>query len=212
MGEFDIVVKVSDVNYFSDVDSNIGNREDGQLVQSGQITYRALNWDASIAVRDFQVLTDNNNQAYRLMPQLRFNYYAPMIWDAELDMVSHISQFETDESGKPTMTRLHIEPGLTIPLSTTWGTWTTEARLLGTYYNQDLNGVDTSSTGYSELEESVSRIIPEFRTHAGLVLERDTSYLNGYTQTLEPQVQYLYVPEQDQNDIGLYDTTLLQTD
>ncbi|MFI3275701.1 LPS assembly protein LptD [Vibrio sp.] len=209
--KFDIdYSKVSDVNYFSDVDSNIGNREDGQLVQSGQVTYRALNWDASIAVRDFQVLTDGNNQAYRLMPQLKFNYYAPIIWDTvELDMVSHISQFDTDESGKPTATRLHIEPGLTIPLSTTWGTWTTEARLLGTYYNQDLNGVDAE---YSELEESVSRVIPEFRTHAGLVLERDTSYLNGYTQTLEPQVQYLYVPEQDQSDIGLYDTTLLQTD
>ncbi|MDN3617756.1 LPS assembly protein LptD, partial [Vibrio gallaecicus] len=33
-----------------------------------------------------------------------------------------------------------------------------------------------------------------------------------YTQTLEPQVQYLFVPEEDQNDIGYYDTTLLQTD
>ncbi|UOE80779.1 LPS assembly protein LptD [Vibrio splendidus] len=217
--KFDIdYSKVSDVNYFSDVDSNIGNREDGQLVQSGKITYRSSNWDASIAVRDFQVLTDSNNQAYRLMPQLKFNYYSPIIWNAvEFDMVSHISQFETDESGKPTATRLHIEPGLTVPLSTTWGTWTTEARLLGTYYNQDLSGVDTTTgtaetNPYYDLEESVSRVIPEFRSHAGIVLERDTTLMNGYTQTLEPQVQYLYVPEEDQSNIGRYDTTLLQTD
>ena len=35
---------------------------------------------------------------------------------------------------------------------------------------------------------------------------------NTYTQTIEPQVQYLYIPEKDQTDIGLYDTTKLQDD
>ena len=94
------------------------------------------------------------------------------------------------------------------------GSWTTEARLLGTYYQQDLSGLDLtelSSEGYS-LKESTSRVIFEFRTHAGITLERDTVIFDNYTQTLEPQVQYLYVPEKDQSDIYLYDTTLLQTD
>ncbi|MDK9737621.1 LPS assembly protein LptD [Vibrio sp. D404a] len=212
--KFDIdYSKVSDVDYFTDVDSSIGNREDGQLMQSGSVAYRALNWDASLAVRDFQVLTEGENQPYQLMPQVKFNYYAPILWDmVEMDVISHVSRFETEASGKPAATRAHVEPGIKVPLSTTWGSWTTEARLLGTYYNQDLNGVDTSSGEFSGLEETVSRVIPEFRSHAGIVLERDTTYLTGYTQTLEPQVQYLYVPEQDQSDIGLYDTTLLQTD
>jgi LPS-assembly protein len=128
-------------------------------------------------------------------------------------MISHVSLFDTDASGKPSATRVHVEPGITIPLGTTWGTWTTEARLLGTYYQQDLDGVDTGAgSDYEGLEESVSRVIPEFRSHAGIVLERDTTIVGNYTQTLEPQVQYLYVPEEDQSDIGLYDTTLLQTD
>ena len=212
--KFDIdYSKVSDVDYFTDVDSSIGNREDGQLMQSGSVAYRALNWDASVAVRDFQVLTEGENQPYQLMPQVKFNYYAPILWDmVEMDVISHVSRFETEASSKPAATRAHVEPGIKVPLSTTWGSWTTEARLLGTYYNQDLNGVDTSSGEFSGLEETVSRVIPEFRSHAGIVLERDTTYLTGYTQTLEPQVQYLYVPEQDQSDIGLYDTTLLQTD
>ncbi|MDN3683870.1 hypothetical protein QW180_06980 [Vibrio sinaloensis] len=30
--------QVSDVDYFTDVDSSIGNREDGQLVQEGKST------------------------------------------------------------------------------------------------------------------------------------------------------------------------------
>ncbi|CAK3055061.1 LPS-assembly protein LptD [Vibrio crassostreae] len=205
--------KVSDIEYFTDVSSSsIGNREDGQLLQEGKATYRTQNWDASVLVRDFQVLTPNN-QPYRLMPQLEYNYYAPEVMDyLDFDMISHVSVFDTDASDKPSATRVHVEPGITIPVGNTWGTWTTEARLLGTYYQQDLDGVNTSSDEYKDLEESVSRVIPEFRSHAGIVLERDTTLIGGYTQTLEPQVQYLYVPEEDQSNIALYDTTLLQTD
>ncbi|MDN2666505.1 LPS assembly protein LptD [Vibrio sp. 14N.309.X.WAT.E.F5] len=206
--------KVSDIDYFTDLSSGIGNREDGQLLQEGQATYRSQNWDASVLVRDFQVLTTSNNLPYRLMPQLEYNYYAPEVMDyLDFDLISHISMFDTDASGKPSATRMHVEPGITIPVGNTWGTWTTEARLLGTYYQQDLDGVDTGSgSDYEGLEESVSRVIPEFRSHAGIVLERDTTIVGNYTQTLEPQVQYLYVPEEDQSEIGLYDTTLLQTD
>ncbi|PMG44353.1 LPS assembly protein LptD [Vibrio lentus] len=206
--------KVSDIDYFTDLSSGIGNREDGQLLQEGRATYRSQNWDASVLVRDFQVLTTSNNLPYRLMPQLEYNYYAPEVMDyLDFDMISHVSLFDTDASGKPSATRVHVEPGITIPVGNTWGTWTTEARLLGTYYQQDLDGVDTGAgSDYEGLEESVSRVIPEFRSHAGIVLERDTTIVGNYTQTLEPQVQYLYVPEEDQSDIGLYDTTLLQTD
>ncbi|WP_210444163.1 LPS assembly protein LptD, partial [Vibrio crassostreae] len=218
--------KVSDTKYFTEVSSSdIGNREDGQLLQEGQATYRSQNWDASVLVRDFQVLTEEDNLPYRLMPQLEYNYYAPEVMEyLDFDMISHVSLFDTDATGKPSATRVHVEPGITIPVGNTWGTWTTEARLLGTYYQQDLSGVNTTekqirdSSGnlvdnpYYGLEDTVSRVIPEFRSHAGIVLERDTKIVGNYTQTLEPQVQYLYVPKQDQSDIGLYDTTLLQTD
>ncbi|MDN3700332.1 LPS assembly protein LptD [Vibrio artabrorum] len=211
--------KVSDIDYFTDVNSSsIGNREDGQLLQEGQATYRTQNWDASILVRDFQILTKNNNLPYRLMPQVAYNYYAPQVMDhLDFDLISHISKFDTDASGKPSATRVHVEPGITIPFGNTWGTWTTEARLLGTYYQQDLDGVDTTSgtaetNPYYGLEDTAFRVIPEFRSHAGIVLERDTKIVGNYTQTLEPQVQYLYVPKENQENIGFYDTTLLQTD
>ena len=205
--------KVSDNDYFTDISSSsIGKREDGQLLQEGKATYRSQNWNASVLVRDFQVLAPNN-QPYRLMPQVEYDYYAPKVMEyLDFDMISHVSLFDTDAKGKPSATRVHVEPGVTIPIGNTWGTWTTEARLLGTYYQQDLHGVDTTIDEYKDLEESVSRVIPEFRSHAGIVLERGTTIVGNYTQTLEPQVQYLYVPDKDQNNIGLYDTTLLQTD
>ncbi|MBU2895232.1 LPS assembly protein LptD [Vibrio hepatarius] len=207
--------KVSDIRYFTDTGSGLGNQSDGQLLQEAVVTYRSSNWDASLLTRDFQLLTESSNTPYRLLPQLEFNYYAPEVMRyLDFDLTSHISQFDTDDPEKPSATRVHVEPGLKIPLGTSWGTWTTEARLLSTYYQQDLNGLnltELSSEGYN-LKESTSRVIPEFRTHAGITLERDTVIFDNYTQTLEPQVQYLYVPEKDQSDIYLYDTTLLQTD
>ncbi|ENM3913926.1 LPS assembly protein LptD [Vibrio cholerae] len=203
--------KVSDINYFSHIDSGIGNREDGQLIQEGRATYRSDNWDSALLVRDFQLLTDNpssSNLPYRLMPQLSYNYYAPETMKyLDLDLVSHVSRFETDARGKPSATRVHIEPGLKIPFSNTWGNWTTEARVLGTYYQQDLDKATDA-----KLEESVTRVIPEIRSVAGIVLERDTVLLDDYTQTLEPKIQYLYVPEKYQDNISLYDSTELQTD
>ena len=205
--------KVSDNDYFTDLSSSsIGKREDGQLLQEGKATYRSQNWNASVLVRDFQVLSDYN-KPYRLMPQVEYDYYAPKVMEyLDFDMISHVSLFDTDAKGKPSATRVHVEPGFTIPIGNTWGTWTTEARLLGTYYQQDLDGVDTAIDEYKDLEKSVSRVIPEFRSHAGIVLERGTTIVGNYTQTLEPQVQYLYVPDKNQSHIGLYDTTLLQTD
>ncbi|UUM30271.1 LPS assembly protein LptD [Vibrio japonicus] len=200
--------KVSDINYFVDMDSGIGSREDGQLIQEGSVQYRSEHWDATLLTRDFQILTESGNLPYRIMPQLEMNYYAPELMDVwDFDVISHVTQFDTDADGKPSATRVHVEPGITLPIGTTWGSWTTEARLLGTYYQQDLDGVNNP-----ELEETVTRVIPEFRTTAGIILERDTTVLDDYTQTLEPKVQYLYIPEKDQSNIAHYDTTLLQGD
>ncbi len=204
--------EVSDIDYFLDLDSDIGNREDGQLMQEGEVKYRSNFWDASLTVRDFQVLLQEENQPYRLMPQLAVNYYTP-IWGNYLnfDVKSQLSRFSTDDSSKPDATRFHIEPGFTVPLSSSWSTWTTEARVLATYYSQDLSGL-TDANLESQLDKQVSRVIPEFRSNAQIYLERDTSWIEGYTQTLEPQIQYLYVPKEDQTNIYNYDTTLLQTD
>ena len=214
--KFDIdYAKVSDIDYFTDLGSSIGNREDGQLIQEVKASYRSSSWDASIQTRDFQILTSGGNTPYQLLPQVDLNYYAPELMRyLDFDVKSKISRFETDDGNKPSATRVHIEPGFKVPLGTTWGSWTTEARVLGTYYHQDLSNVNLGSSTFDgyDLKEDVSRVIPEFRSHAGIVLERDTIVLDSYTQTLEPQMQYLYVPKEEQNDIYLYDTTLLQTD
>ncbi len=204
--------RASDIDYFTDMDSSIGNREDGQLLQSGEVAYRTQNATTSLKVRDFQVM-NTYSKPYRLMPQLGFTYYRPNtlgLLDLEFD--SHISNFKTDDDSKPDATRVHLAPGVILPLSAPWGQLTTEAKVMYSYYQQNLkNG--SALVNNPNLEDNVQRVVPEFRIHGSLFMDRSTLWLDNYTQSLEPQLQYLYIPEIDQTNIySGYDTTLLQTD
>jgi len=68
--------------------------------------------------------------------------------------------------------------------------------------------------GLEDLEETASRTVPSLRMLTGLYFERDTDLFgDAYVQSLEPQLQYLYIKDVEQSDIyGSYDTTILQTD
>ncbi|MUK30400.1 LPS assembly protein LptD [Aliivibrio fischeri] len=207
--------KVSDIDYFQDLNSNIGTRDEGQLQQSGEVSYRSQDWDMTMRVRDFQVLVDDSFP-YRLMPQVEFNYYAPQFYK-ELDFTlhSHVSKFTTDDPSKPSATRVHMEPKLSLPLSSTWWSLTPEASLLYTYYSQEF---DDKYAALSDLEEQTERTIPEVRINGAIYLDSTHKFLGEYLQTLEPKVQYLYVPEVDQSAIyggrgeGGYDSSKLQLD
>ncbi|UTM56964.1 LPS assembly protein LptD [Photobacterium sp. CCB-ST2H9] len=204
--------KVSDVTYFSDVDSGIGNREDNNLLQTGEVSYQDYNWNSTLRVRNFQPLTPGVSSNYRLMPQLTFNYYEPDLgYGLDFGLLSHISRFENDDAKKPSADRVHLEPSLTLPFATPWWSMTTEAKLMYTYYNQDF---DPTVDGLEDLDETATRTVPSLRMLTGLYFERDADLFgSAYTQSLEPQLQYLYVKDVDQSQIyGAYDTTILQTD
>ena len=204
--------KVSDATYFSDISSSIGKREDNNLLQTGEVSYRNRYWDSTLRVRDFQPLTLGVSSNYRLMPQVEFNYYRPDLpYGLDFNLNSHVSRFENDAADKPSADRVHLEPTLTLPYSTPWWSVTSEAKLMYTYYNQDF---DPTVDGLEDLAETASRTVPSIRIHSNLYLERNTLlWGEDYTQSLEPQIQYLYVKDVDQQDIfGSYDTTLLQTD
>ncbi|MEI9377216.1 LPS assembly protein LptD, partial [Pseudomonas aeruginosa] len=81
------------------------------------------------------------------------------------------------------------------------GSINTEAKLLATHYQQtNLDWYNSRNT--TKLDESVNRVMPQFKVDGKMVFERDMEMLApGYTQTLEPRAQYLYVPYRDQSDI-----------
>lgn len=84
-------------------------------------------------------------------------------------------------------------------------------KLMYTVYSQNIPGqLNWYNTylGYDGLEDNVTRFIPTFKIGGHLVLDRDYELFGRkYTHTIEPTVQYYYVPYRNQKNIGLYDTT-----
>ena len=204
--------KVSDQNYFSDISSDYGTRSDNQLLQTAKLSYTKESWESELEVRDFQVLSSGDTP-HIVLPKLAVSAYQPLNWKSlQFDWYSEITRFEHSDTDVYTGTRIHAEPKLSLPLYYDSMFINTELKYMLSYYQQDVENA-TKYTWYDDLEESAVRYLPSFKIHSGINLERDFSIFgNNYRQTLVPQMQYLYVPYQDQSAIGTYDTTTLQQD
>ncbi|MEQ4513436.1 MAG: LPS assembly protein LptD, partial [Pantoea agglomerans] len=211
--------KVSDKYYFNDLDSKYYSSTDNYATQKFSIGYADTNWDATLSTKDFQVFGDTtSNNVYRAMPQLDVNLYQNDIGPFDGRVYAQAVKFTNVSSRYPEATRLHVEPTLNLPLSNGWASLDTEAKFLATHYQQtDVDFYNNAANGLrgdksGELDESVNRTLPQFKVDGRLVFDRDMNSAVGYTQTLEPRVQYLYIPYRNQSNIYPYDSTLLQTD
>ncbi|OAT34348.1 organic solvent tolerance protein [Proteus myxofaciens ATCC 19692] len=109
----------------------------------------------------------------------------------------------------PEANRYHIEPTLSLPVSNGWASFNNEVKLLATHYDQDIPD-NYKKKHPNQLDDSVNRVLPQFKSDAKVVFERQYQQGN-VTQTLEPRVQYLYVPYKDQSNINNFDSALLQS-
>ncbi|HDJ1437919.1 TPA: LPS assembly protein LptD [Serratia rubidaea] len=213
--------KVSDSQYFNDLDSQYGSTTDGYATQKFSAGYADENFDATIASKQFQIYDDVNRtstESYKVLPQIDLNYYKNDLGPFDLRVYGQAAKFININPYSPDATRLHLEPTLTLPMTNGWGSLNSEVKLLATHYQQDIpDGFKTNyknRTGRDapELDDSVNRVMPQFKVDGKMVFDRDMNWAQGYTQTLEPRMQYLYVPYRDQSNIYSYDSTLLQTD
>ena len=222
--------KVSDTSYFNDFDNKYGSSTDGYATQKFSVGYAVQNFDATVSTKQFQVFDAQNSNSYSAQPQLDVNYYQNDVGPFDTRIYGQAVHFVNTNDNRPEATRLHLEPTINLPLSNNWGSINTELKLMATHYQQNniseyqsfarnnyrnnpnpdnLNTLNAANS----LEESVNRVMPQFKVDGKMVFERDMQMLApGYTQTLEPRAQYLYVPYRDQSNIFNYDSSLLQAD
>lgn len=213
--------KVSDSKYFTDLDSKYGSTTDGYATQKFSLGYANENWNATLSSKQFQIYGDtvrSQSDAYKVQPQLDLNYYKNDLGPFDWRIYGQAAKFISINPYSPDATRLHMEPTLSLPLTNGWASLNTEAKLLATHYQQnipkDFAAHYPSRKGpvAPDIDGSVNRVLPQLKVDGKLVFERPMLWAEGATQTLEPRVQYQYVPYRDQSDIYTYDTTLLQTD
>jgi LPS-assembly protein len=204
--------KVSDPNYFNDFSSKYGSSTDGYATQKFSVGYFVDNFDATLSTKQFQVFNTNGYNSYAAEPQLDMNFYQNDVGPFDTRVYAQAVKFVGTNSTAPEATRLHIEPTINLPLSNGWGSINTEAKLMATHYQQTNLDSYNAANPNAQLDDTVNRFLPQFKVDGKMVFERNVDWYEGYTQTLEPRVQYLYVPYKDQSNINMYDSTLLQSD
>lgn len=210
--------KVSDKRYFSDFDSIYGNSTDGYATQQFRLGYFQPNYNISISGKKFQTFDDANIGPYRVLPKVDFNYYNDdLIKSGQFALFSQIAHFENDSKLMPTAWRFHLEPSLNFPFANRYGSLNVETKLYATHYAQQKGDGENAE----DVKSSVNRVLPQVKIDVKTTLETDKPVFEDYTQTLEPRIQYLYRPYENQGDIGSkrqsnlglgYDSALLQQD
>jgi LPS-assembly protein len=97
-------------------------------------------------------------------------------------------------------------PQLSLPLQTDILSITPKLGLHSTRYDldtrYDVNGAVIGGP------DTITRNVPLFSVDSGVVFERDFAWQGkSLTQTLEPRLYYLYVPNRDQDRIPVFDTS-----
>jgi LPS-assembly protein len=206
--------KVSDTSYFNDFDNKYGSSTDGYATQKFSVGYAVQNFDATVSTKQFQVFDAQNSNSYSAQPQLDVNYYQNDVGPFDTRIYGQAVHFVNTNDNMPEATRVHLEPTINLPLSNNWGSINTEAKLLATHYQQtNLDWYNNNPSNVNKLDDSANRVMPQLKVDGKMIFERDMNMLApGYTQTLEPRAQYLYVPYRDQSHIYNYDSSLLQSD
>ncbi|MBE0365303.1 LPS-assembly protein [Pseudoalteromonas ulvae UL12] len=214
------VTNISDDNYLTDLNSNYANKTDTQLYRTGLLTHLGERWQTDIKVQNFEVLGDHLS-SYSAYPQISFNQTQAYQWqNINFTVDGELSHFKNNDLKKANnadknvakiyeATRLHIEPKAQYLYQDYAWSFLSELSLMQTNYQQK---GDLTENGY-QFDETVNRTLPKLRLYGQINFERDTDWLvEDGLQTLTPQLQYLYVPDKNQDNIGFYDTTRLQDD
>lgn len=196
---------LSDDNYISEFNSDFHHQADTHLNNFVHLSYYTEGFDFSFQSQDIYELGPHS-QSYKVPVQLQSNWLIEDFGSGlSLNLFSQYSHFSQDALEISKADRLHLEPKLEYRYYSPGFQFESAASYLSTHYRQE-NQV-TNDT------QNLDRGIFKYRLLTGLTFEKIGNFFGQQVrQTLEPKIQYVYVEEANQNDIGLFDTQLLKED
>ncbi|NLD01374.1 MAG: LPS-assembly protein LptD, partial [Gammaproteobacteria bacterium] len=109
--------------------------------------------------------------------------------------------------------RLHLEPSISLPMNWSWGFVKPAVKYAYTRYDLtlDTKGKNNFKTNNKKFNSTPDRSVAMYSVDSGLYFDRNSNWFGtSYRQTLEPRLFYLYVPNEDQSDLPLFDTSETQ--
>jgi LPS-assembly protein len=223
---------ISDPYYFQDLNSDLGISASSYVNQRGTLTWRGDSYTAQLNAHAYELANITDLTPYNRLPQLTLTGKLPFQpGGLNLSYATELVRFERDlrdgnfinEDGvsegswhdanirglqRANGTRLHVEPGISLPLGWSWGFLKPQVKYLQTNYDLDLDQQGKNTLlAEQKYSSSQSRGVGLFSLDSGLYFDRETTLFGrAYQQTLEPRLFYLYVPEKDQTDLPMFDT------
>ncbi|TDO09858.1 MULTISPECIES: LPS-assembly protein LptD [Halomonas] len=213
----------SDGRYFDDFGRTIGEGDIGSLPRLAQLDHRGDRWQLQAKAQGYQKLDDpllERDKPFYRLPSLTAN--ANWAEDSGLyqQWRSNVTYFWRDVTANEqgiyevggrrqqipiaeaaNGTRLHLAPAMGWRFDASWGHFEPRLEWLATAYQLDYGDRQTAR------DESLTRSVPVGSLDAGLEFERELELDgHGYRQTLEPRVNYAYVPARDQSEFPDFDT------
>lgn len=199
--------RVSDKEYFEDFGSNLSVTSTRYLERRAEASYSGNWWNLSGRVQDYQTVDRSipvTSRPYKRLPQINFNAYSPRNnRQFNYQVKSEISYFDRgDSNGVVTDVndglRFDLLPSVSYPIYNASAFVEPKLGLRFTQYDLPDSGT---------FDSNPNRILPIVSVDSGIFLERDTTLFNtSFLQTLEPRLFYLYIPEDDQDDLPVFDT------
>ena len=225
--------KISDPYYFQDLQSDqVGVESRDYLNQQAAVSYRGDDYTAKLNVHAYQLATVTQITPYNQLPQLTVNGMLPyhpegLNFSYNTELVRFERSLEngnyTNEDGsidprldnnvkgiaRANGTRLNLAPTMNLPMNWSYGFLTPSLKYMYTQYDLDLDGTGKQTLlAGEEYKNSQSRSVPIASVDSGLYFDRNTNWFGtNYRQTLEPRAFYLYVPERNQDNIPIFDTS-----
>lgn len=206
-------------HYLNNTNSNYVTTRNNYINQKFICNYKDKNWNASIAYLGHarNTITKNNyNNNYTAAPQLTLNsYYNFYIYKnpCTLKIFNQITKFIPEIYFYPEAIRIHIEPNIHCTIHNNWGNLNIDTKLKFTHYQQkNINYYNITQYMPHHLKNIVNRIVPQFKINSKIILKNNTYVLKKYQYFLESKLQYLYIPYYFQENIGIYDSSIIHID
>lgn len=219
-------VKAGDDNFIDNVGRRILSRElpvtkhtfpvtynPQYLPQSFSANYVSQLGSTSFNIRSFQTIYAFNgpmpSNLYRVLPSLEHTFATQSF--SNLHITSNTSWYNFAQhrvqgvSEITTGNRYHFETKASLAFDEDPGWFFIPAVHLD-ILSEDLRRVSAQHN----MAKNPTRVLPTYSVDSGLIFERDVnSFKEGYTQTLEPRIKYIYTPFKNQQDFPNFESGVL---
>ena len=196
-----LLADVSDKNFFYDFGS-IASEYDTirHLDRHVSFSHSGETWQTEFFWQNYKTIdndTATQDRPYDRLPRLAFDLQ-PEPWIDQLQTPLHMEWVDFDRDDSVTGNRTNIVTAVNWKSSDSWYFFEPELQLAFTDYQLDDNPGD----------DTIQRTLPTLGIDSGLIFERLAGSTDQLRHTLEPRLYYLYTPNENQDDIPDFDTSL----